>query len=248
MNSFKGNQVTAKNVKAASRVKASKAMPAATAPATVNKSRHLQMTSEPGKTTDRLMTDIVSQGLATNATVTARFSCADFGELSLTDMVASLRECGDAANRGDLTSAERMLHSQAVALNAIFGELARRAALNMGEYLPATETYLRLALKAQGQSRATLETLAAIKNPTVVFARQANINNGGQQQVNNGAAPENAAVRAGAHGHTANSAIQPNEQSGGTDELLTDARASQTTSRAHPGLEPVEEVNRAANR
>jgi hypothetical protein len=31
------------------------------------------------------------------------------------------------------------------------------------EYLDATDRYLRLALKAQGQCRATLETLAAIK-------------------------------------------------------------------------------------
>lgn len=46
------------------------------------------------------------------------------------------------------------------------------------------ETLLRLALKAQTQCRATLETLAAIKNPPVIFAKQANIANG-QQQINN---------------------------------------------------------------
>jgi hypothetical protein len=46
------------------------------------------------------------------------------------------------------------------------------------------ETFLRLALKAQSQCRATLETLAAIKNPPVVFAKQANISSG-HQQVNN---------------------------------------------------------------
>ena len=38
--------------------------------------------------------------------------------------------------------------------------------------------YMRLTLKAQGQRRATLETLAAIKNPTTMFARQANITQG----------------------------------------------------------------------
>jgi|WetSurMetagenome_2_1015567.scaffolds.fasta_scaffold32360_3 hypothetical protein len=82
-----------------------------------------------------------------------------------------------------------MLAAQAAALNAMFRELARRASLNMGEYLDASERYMRLALKAQGQCRATLEMLAAMKNPPVVFARQANINNGGQQRVNNGAQP-----------------------------------------------------------
>ena len=41
----------------------------------------------------------------------------------------------------------------------------------------------------------TLETLATIKNPPAVYARQANINNGGQQQVNNGSRTENGTVR-----------------------------------------------------
>ena len=240
--------MNAKNSKVAPRVRASKRTPAATAAPTITKkSKCLEVKDIEGKTRDRVLTDIVSQGVATNAASAARFAGADFGDLSLTDMVESLRHEGAAVNRGDLSGTERILHSQAVALNAIFGELARRAALNMGDHLTATETYMRLALKAQGQSRATLETLAAIKNPPVVFARQANINNGGQQQVNNGAVPESRPIRAGASGHTANSGIQPNELSGGADELLTDARASQSTGRVHSGLEPVGEVNRAAN-
>ena len=64
--------------------------------------------------------------------------------------------------------------------------LARRA--QEQDYMKNMEAFLRMALKAQNQCRMTLETLAKIKNPPVVFARQANINNGGQQQVNNGAA------------------------------------------------------------
>jgi hypothetical protein len=49
------------------------------------------------------------------------------------------------------------------------------------------ETYLRLALKAQSQSRASIESLAQIKNPPVVYARQANFANG-PQRVNSGVA------------------------------------------------------------
>ena len=49
-----------------------------------------------------------------------------------------LREKGDAVNRGE------MLCAQAVAFNAISSELARRAALSMGEYVNATDTYMRL--------------------------------------------------------------------------------------------------------
>jgi hypothetical protein len=161
----------------------------APAAAPTPKSRRLEIIQRPGVTEDRLISDLIADGEATNASTALRFVSSDHGELSLTDMVASLRDHGEAVNRGDLTAAERMLNAQAVALNVMFAELARRAALNMGTHLGATETYLRLALKAQSQSRATVEALAAIKNPPVVYARQANINNGGQQQVNNGAAP-----------------------------------------------------------
>lgn len=86
---------------------------------------------------------------------------------------------------GDLSSAEAMLTAQAAALNSMFIGLAGRACQNMGEQMEAMETYMRLALKAQSQCRATLEALAAIKNPPVVYARQANFA-AGHQQVNNG--------------------------------------------------------------
>jgi hypothetical protein len=82
--------------------------------------------------------------------------------------------------------AEGMLVAQAHTLEAIFHELVRRAGLNMGEYIGAAETYMRLGLKAQAQCRAMLETLAAIKNPApMTFVRQANVAHG-PQQVNNG--------------------------------------------------------------
>ena len=78
-----------------------------------------------------------------------------------------------------------MLVAQTIALNAVFSDMAWRAAENIGEYLPATEIYLRLAFKAQAQFRATIEALAEIKNPRpVAFVKQANIAQG-PQQVNN---------------------------------------------------------------
>ena len=86
---------------------------------------------------------------------------------------------------GDMSGPEAILVSQASALNSIFTEMARRSALNMSEYIEASEKYMRLALKAQAQCRATIETLAEMKNPPLVIARQANIANG-PQQVNNG--------------------------------------------------------------
>ena len=75
-----------------------------------------------------------------------------------------------------------------------------------------------VAFKAQSQCRATLEALAAIKNPPVVFARQANIAQG-PQQVNNQmmAASEH---RAGAEKNEK----PQNKLSGGSNELLPDSR------------------------
>jgi hypothetical protein len=105
------------------------------------------------------------------------------------EVVAELARQVDAANGGDLRRAEGMLIAQAHALDNIFANLARRATNQ--QHLTHWETYMRMAMKAQNQCRMTLETLATIKNPPVVFARQANINNGGQQQVNNGAGPAN---------------------------------------------------------
>ncbi len=90
----------------------------------------------------------------------------------------------EAVNRGDMRRAEAILITQAHTLDELFNTLARSAGRQNN--LKPRETYLRLAFKAQAQCRATLETLVAIKNPPVVFAKQANINQGGNQQVNNG--------------------------------------------------------------
>jgi hypothetical protein len=112
-----------------------------------------------------------------------------FGNLDMGALVDCLSGGVEDVWAGDMKRAEAMLYGQATALQAIFMNLARRA--NSQEYLKHFETYLRLAMKAQSQCRATLETLAAIKAGPVVIARQANIAHG-PQQVNNGVAANNA--------------------------------------------------------
>lgn len=89
----------------------------------------------------------------------------------------------DKVHDGDMKRPEAMLLAQAHTLDGVFNSLARQA--HGQEQMAHYETFLRLALKAQGQCRSTLETLAAIKNPPVIFAKQANISNG-HQQINNG--------------------------------------------------------------
>jgi len=113
-----------------------------------------------------------------------------FGELDLGALTDSIAESVEQVWSGDMARCESMLIGQAQALQSIFMNLSRRAIKQ--EYLKNCETFLRLALKAQSQCRATLETLAAIKNPPIVYARQANVTTG-PQQINNGmAAPSQA--------------------------------------------------------
>jgi hypothetical protein len=126
------------------------------------------------------------------AAVTLHEFNRSFGELSMNTLVDDLVHQCTLANKGDLSRAEALLTAQAHTLDSIFNSLARRAALNMGEYVHAAETYLRLALKAQSQCRATIETLALMKNPQpVTFVRQANVAHG-PQQVNNVPQPSQA--------------------------------------------------------
>lgn len=101
--------------------------------------------------------------------------------LTVTDVAAELRSNGDAVVAGDLGRVERMLMTQFMTLDTIFSNLAERSSRQ--EYMKQMETYLRLALKAQAQSRATAEALALLKNPQP-YIRQANIAQG-HQQVNN---------------------------------------------------------------
>lgn len=164
-------------------MKASSAIPVHQ-PAT--KSRRITLRLRPGETSDQARAGMAVQGVVANASATAAFQGDDHGELSLDDLTDALQEHGRDVNRADLSGVEQMLAAQAVTLNAIFTQLARRASRNMdsSSHLGAAEVYLRLALKAQGQCRTTLESLAAIKSPPVVIAKQLNVANG-PQQVNN---------------------------------------------------------------
>lgn len=105
-------------------------------------------------------------------------------QLDTPDLVNCLRALAGKVNEGDLAQVEAMLFNQAVSLQNLFARLVERGMVQ--EHMSNIEGFMRLALRAQGQSARTLEVLAAIKNPPVVFARQANIAQ--QQQVNNNAA------------------------------------------------------------
>ena len=136
---------------------------------------------KPEETPAAAIAEMVVSGLVTNAVAALQFSKA-FGDVDLTACVAKLQAAVDRIHRGDLREAESLLTAQAVTLNTMFIHLANLGAKT--EYVDKFERYLRLALKAQGQCRATLETLAEMKNPPTLFAQQANVAHG-PQQVNN---------------------------------------------------------------
>ena len=152
-------------------------------------------------------------------------------EIDTPTLLETLRKQALAVRTGDLTHPEAMLVNQATSLQALFVRLTERAMEQT--HMPNLEGFMRLALRAQSQCRATLEALAAIKNPPIVYARQANVTTG-PQQINNGIAVPSQAREI------------ENEQfqlSGGFNELLPDARASGNASGANPALETLGKVD-----
>jgi hypothetical protein len=103
----------------------------------------------------------------------------DLGEL-----VNALSEQTSLVTDGKLERGEAMLAVQAHTLDAIYNNLARRA--QNAEYLSQFDTYLKFALRAQAQCRATWEAISEIQNPPIAgYVNQANIAQ--NQLVNNDA-------------------------------------------------------------
>jgi hypothetical protein len=182
----------------------------------------------------------IAARLSTRSYMTAHAmrAYAGFGKemLSVSDVDHELRANGDAVVAGDLGRVERMLIGQAITLDTIFANLAERATRQ--EYIKNADTYLRLALKAQSQCRATAEALALIKNP-MPYIRQANIAQG-HQQVNNGVpAP---AGHAGANSFEQSKLL--GAENGQTIERL-DARTQTEAIPSNPAVATVGKVNRA---
>jgi hypothetical protein len=157
------------------------------------------------------------------------------GGVDLTEAMLVMNEKSDKIIAGDLSELESTLNAQAISLNAIFNTLAERSGANMGNNnLKTVEIYMRLALKAQAQCARTIEVLAAMKNPPIVFAKQANIAHG-HQQINNGnQLPSHA-------GKTKNSS---NELLSEANHATLDARGTIETSGTNQEMAAVETIDR----
>ncbi len=162
-----------------------------------------------------------------------------YGNLDLSGLVDALTAQTKAVTDGDLGRGEAMLTAQAHTLDAVFNNLAGRA-IN-AEYLDNLDRYLKLALRAQSQCRATWETLATMKNPPMMgYVRQANIAHG-PQQVNNAAS-------------TASDPSRPRENADLQSKLLEensgerlDIGATCASGRANPAMAPLGKGDRTKN-
>jgi hypothetical protein len=99
------------------------------------------------------------------AAVTAQAYAPLIGQTDLASVLKRLGEMSTSSAKENSRELEYMLTSQAIALDSIFNRLAIQAHASIGKHPKVVDTYLRLALKAQNQCRATAESLVNIKSP-----------------------------------------------------------------------------------
>ncbi len=195
----------------------------------------VQLTDAPGKSRARRIAEFALDPTLRNAHAAKTFASGSIEGVEVGECHKVLMGMVARAKGGDLSELEANLAAQAVTLDAMFTELTRRAAMNMGTHLGVTETYLRLAMKAQAQCRTTVETLAEIKNPrAVAFVRQANIAHG-HQQVKNGEASSSGSTR-GRAGARKNKTQRNKLLEGGTDGERMDPGTTGAAGATYSGL------------
>jgi len=117
------------------------------------------------------------------AIISDSFTKTILPKAELADVVLELNKNINTIQEGDMQPIEAMLISQAHALQVMFVTLGRMAAekTQLAQYT----AFMNMALKAQSQSRSTIQALTELKYPKqATFVKQANISHG-HQQVNN---------------------------------------------------------------
>jgi hypothetical protein len=146
--------------------------------------RHLVAGLHEGLSSDMTPNHIVAS--MTTRSVNSAFTVKRFANVEesveVSDYILELQKAGNEVVDGNLARLERMLTSQAIALDTIFNKLAVRA--SNSEYMKNYESFMRLAFKAQAQARSTVEALAMLKHPQP-YISQTNIGQVGHNQVNN---------------------------------------------------------------
>jgi len=163
---------------------AKKALPANNPNALKLDERHLVAGLHEGLSSDMTPNHLIAS--MTTRSVNSAFTVKRFANVEesveVSDYILELQKAGNEVVGGNLARLERMLTSQAIALDTIFNKLAVRA--SNAEYIKNYESFMRLAFKAQAQARSTVEALAMLKHPQP-YISQTNIGQVGHNQVNN---------------------------------------------------------------
>ena len=207
---------------------------------TNKKTNDLSLQRKAGETVGQAMARIALEPGLQAAISLEQYQGVKLPELTLEALIEELEAQTRQIDEGDLSRPEAMLNAQAHTLDAIFNNLARRAI--SADLLCHLESFLRLGLKAQAQCRATLATLADIRQPrNVAYVHQANIAHG-PQQVNNGVETGPETSRTEKNGKLKNKLLSESENG-----PKMDARTTGKTGGNDPAMEAVGEINRAEN-
>jgi hypothetical protein len=155
-------------------------------PAKTTAAHVLEIEAEPGESEGTSFARVSLDPVIRHANLAMSLASQAFGDGNKPSMMASteaLQSTVAKAEAGDMRMASRLLASQAVTLDTMFTELARRAANNMGSYPDAADRYMRLALRAQSNCRTTVDALAKLHQPREQTVRHVHVNEGGQAVV-----------------------------------------------------------------
>ncbi len=163
--------------------------------------------------------------------------------LTIDALVSELaHQAKQVSDKNNLSRLEGMLATQAHTLDALFNQLLRQAwayVQGQGSHLDAADRYMRLALRAQAQCRATAETLSEMKNPkAVAFVQATQANIAGAQQVNNGSGSP-ALARAGRREFRQNGLLEVQKHGNRLDLGATDSATP-----SHPHVATVDAIHR----
>ena len=123
-----------------------------------------------------------------HAAIAQSFAASSLGggiwnDVSASEALSVFHDKVGKVKSGEMAPAIAILMAQAISLDAVFTEMVRRAGANMGEHPQAFERYMRMAMKAQANSRTTLETMAKIARGGEQIVRHVHVNAGGQAVV-----------------------------------------------------------------
>lgn len=186
-----------------------------------------------GMTNSQIVSTLAVHGVG-NAYVARKYAMSHPDQVDITDIFNSITQVAQEVADGNLNKVETILVGQAIALDAMFQNLALRS--SKAEYMKNLDTYMRLALKAQSQCRTTIEAIGMLKNPAP-YIRQANIAHGHQQVNNTYATPS-------VHTVAPKSKLEPSKLMEGESHEWMDTRAPSQTGASNQDLEALGAVDR----